>query len=180
MRGLGLKSECLPKQPSWHACGDTSDLTFIKEAAHGIPLQKMRILGHTVHVGYRVVQIKHVLRGLFVSMNHRGVVHPENLQKSLYSSWADFLGLCRGSERVLRVVERHGSGRAQQCGEADDKLQHICRWVNSRWAKSSICELRGVTVGSLKADFYIKCPRFLSSTARPSVNSSKDAIWSQM
>lgn len=60
-----------------------ADLTFVKETAHSIPLQKVRVLGHTVHVSNCVVQIKHVLRWLLVSMDSWGVFHPKNLQKSL-------------------------------------------------------------------------------------------------
>ena len=63
-----------------------SDLTFVKETADSIPLQKIRVLGHAVHISYRVVQIEHILRWLLVSMDSWGVLHPKNLQKSLYGS----------------------------------------------------------------------------------------------
>lgn len=58
-----------------------SDITFVKEAAHSIALQKIRVLRHTVHISNCVVKIKHVLRWLLVSVDSRGVLHPENLQK---------------------------------------------------------------------------------------------------
>lgn len=82
-----------------------SALTFVKETAHSIPLQKIRVLGHTVHISNRVVQIKHVLRWLLVSMDSRGVLHPKNFQKSLDSSCADFLRLVLGGEVIFQVVE---------------------------------------------------------------------------
>lgn len=82
-----------------------SALTFVKETADSIPLEKIRILGHTVHISYRVVQIEHILRRLLVSMDSRGVLHPKNFQKSLYGSGADFLWLILGGEMILQVVE---------------------------------------------------------------------------
>ena len=108
-------------------CAQKSDLTFVKEAAHGIALQEVRVLGHAVHVSHRVVQIEHVLGCLLVPMDDsRGVLHPKHLQEPLDGSRADLLRLVLGGEVILQVAERRPcGGGAQQRRKADHKHQHL-------------------------------------------------------
>lgn len=104
----------LLQKPAANACMQKSHLTFVKETAHSIPLQKVRVLCHSIHICNRVVQVKHVLRWLLVSMDCRGVLHPKNLQKSLDGSGPDLLWLVLRGEVILQVVERRPrSDRAQ-------------------------------------------------------------------
>lgn len=79
-------------------------LTSVEETAHSIPFQKVRVLGHTVHIGHSVVQIKHVLRRLLVSVDRGRILHSKNLQKPLNGSRSNFIGLVLSGEMVLQVV----------------------------------------------------------------------------
>lgn len=103
-----------------------SELTFVKEAAHCVPLKKVRVLGYAVHIGNCVVQVKHVLRRLLVFVDSGGVLHSKNLQKSLDGRRADFLRLVVDSEVILQAAERRScAAGAHQRGEADQEHQHL-------------------------------------------------------
>lgn len=103
-----------------------SELTFVKEAAHSIPLQKIRVFGYPVHVSDRVVQIKHILRRVLVSVDSGGVIHSKNLQKFLDGSRADFLGLVVDGEVIFQAAEgRSCAAGAYQRGKTDQEHQHL-------------------------------------------------------
>lgn len=103
-----------------------SVLTFVKEAAHSVPLQKIRVFGYAVHIRNCVVQIKHILRRLLVSVDSRGILHSKNLQKFLDGSRADFLGLVVDGEVIFQAAEgRSCAAGAHQRGKADQEHQHL-------------------------------------------------------
>lgn len=103
-----------------------SELTFVKEASHSVPLQEIRVFGYAVHIGNCVVKIKHVLGRLLVPVDSGGVLHSKNLQQSLDGRRADFLWLVVDGEVILQAPERRScAAGAHQCGEADQEHQHL-------------------------------------------------------
>lgn len=102
-------------------------LTFVKEAAHDVALQQVRVLGHAVDVSHRVVQVEHVLRRLLAPLDVRGFLHPKDLQEPLDGCGADFRRVVLAEESVERVGRRRPRrGRAAKRGqEADDERQHL-------------------------------------------------------